>query len=267
MRNFYRVLSLAVFAVTTLAAWAAAPFKTTSIVDGKLDYYNLEDEKEVEEFAYYRTLPNMNWNALYVPFEIAVEDIAANYDVAYINDVHSYDHNNDGEIEKMEMEVIKLHTGVLKANYPYLIRAKNEDAKELVIKMENTVLYPAEENGVSCSSVFARFDVIGNYDTLAAEELQGCYAISTDGMWQPIADGTALRPFRHYLRITDIDGSPVKSENVRSMSIRVAGEGTTDIEEMNESEEKVVYDLQGRKIEDITEKGIYIINGKKVVVK
>ena len=35
MRNFYRVLSLAVFAVTTLAAWAAVPFKTTSIVDGK----------------------------------------------------------------------------------------------------------------------------------------------------------------------------------------------------------------------------------------
>ena len=35
MRNFYRVLSLAVFAVATVAAWAAVPFKTTSIVDGK----------------------------------------------------------------------------------------------------------------------------------------------------------------------------------------------------------------------------------------
>ncbi|MBQ5729856.1 MAG: exo-alpha-sialidase [Bacteroidaceae bacterium] len=35
MRNFYRILSLAVFAVATLSAWAAVPFKTTSIVGGK----------------------------------------------------------------------------------------------------------------------------------------------------------------------------------------------------------------------------------------
>lgn len=28
-----------------------------------------------------------------------------------------------------------------------------------------------------------------------------------------------------------------------------------------------IYDLQGRKIENVTEAGIYIVNGKKVLVK
>jgi hypothetical protein len=45
-------------------------------------------------------------------------------------------------------------------------------------------------------------------------------------------------------------------------------ENTTAIEEVetrNEAEE--IYDLTGRKLEGITGAGIYIINGKKVLVK
>ena len=255
--------------VTVYGSFIANSYFLTSIVDGELDYYNLEEEKIVDNFAYYRTLPNMNWNALYVPLEIAVSELVDNYDVAYINCVHSYDRDDNGEIDEMEMEVIKLRTGVLKANHPYLIRAKNEAVKEMAITFGCTTLYSAEENGVNCSSVYRNFDVIGTYSTLSAEELQGCYAISTDGMWQPLAAGTELKPFRHYMRITDRDGSPVKSENVRSMSIRVAGENTTGIEEVEEqsADNKEIYDLQGRKINEITESGIYIIDGKKIVVK
>jgi uncharacterized protein YlzI (FlbEa/FlbD family) len=32
-------------------------------------------------------------------------------------------------------------------------------------------------------------------------------------------------------------------------------------------EENAIYDLQGRKVEHITNGGIYIVNGKKVLVK
>ena len=61
--------------ITVEGSFIANSYFLTSIVDGELDYYNLEEEKIVDNFAYYRTLPNMNWNALYVPLEIAVEDI------------------------------------------------------------------------------------------------------------------------------------------------------------------------------------------------
>ena len=36
---------------------------------------------------------------------------------------------------------------------------------------------------------------------------------------------------------------------------------------VNESNETTIYDLTGRKIERISDKGIYIINGKKMYVK
>ena len=45
------------------------------------------------------------------------------------------------------------------------------------------------------------------------------------------------------------------------------GGGTTDIDGINAVAEayEAVYDLQGRKLEKVTEPGIYIVNGKKVV--
>ena len=45
------------------------------------------------------------------------------------------------------------------------------------------------------------------------------------------------------------------------------GEGTTGIENVEvESASNVIYDLTGRKVNAV-ERGIYIINGKKVLVK
>ena len=53
-----------------------------------------------------------------------------------------------------------------------------------------------------------------------------------------------------------------------SASLRFDFGGTTAVEEVEtESAEAVIYDLSGRRINEITEAGIYIVNGKKVLVK
>ena len=53
-----------------------------------------------------------------------------------------------------------------------------------------------------------------------------------------------------------------------SASLRFDFGGTTAVEEVEtESAEAVIYDLSGRRINEITEGGIYIVNGKKVLVK
>ena len=58
------------------------------------------------------------------------------------------------------------------------------------------------------------------------------------------------------------------SANVASYSFRF-GEGTTGIDQITDNREQstAIYDLTGRRVENITAPGIYVVNGKKVLVK
>ena len=61
---------------------------------------------------------------------------------------------------------------------------------------------------------------------------------------------------------------PAAAQGAANFSFRF-GEGTTDVEEVKteNGNVKTVYDLTGRRVEEITAPGIYIVNGKKVLVK
>ncbi|MBQ5888231.1 MAG: Ig-like domain-containing protein, partial [Bacteroidaceae bacterium] len=101
---------------------------------------------------------------------------------------------------------------------------------------------------------------MGNW-TLAGEtmtiELE--YSITTNGDYYIVIPGECI--------VSEITGkSP--AEDIR-IDLVVYNEDQTSIEDV-ESENgnvKVIYDLQGRKIETITKSGIYIVDGKKVLVK
>ena len=189
--------------------------------------------------------------------------------------MHSYDMDDNGAIDKMEMEVVKIKEGTLHANYPYLIRAKNEEAKAMEIVVENSTLYAAESVTVDCSSVFTKFEITGTYQPLTNEEIAGCYALS-GGTWKTMKDDATLNPFRLYLRISDREGSPVKIDTYAleqtSVTIRVQGEnpGTTSIESKeirvkSEESDATIYNLMGQPVKNPVKGRIYIQGGRKVV--
>ena len=242
-----------------------------SIADGSIEEFYCT-KTIVGTLTYTRTLPNLMWNALYVPFEIPVSELEANYDVAYVNDVHSFDTDDDGEIDDLQMEIIKITFGMLKANYPYLIRAKNEGAKKMELILEDATLRATKKNKVTCSSVFMQFDVTGTYNTMPQEDNEDILAISTDGSWKKLAEGTALKPFRLYLELSALDGSPVKVEEeaLTRMRIVIRGEegNETGIDQITTSHDKqttTYFDLSGRRVKTPVKAGLYIVNGKKVV--
>lgn len=247
-------------------------------VDGTTDSYEdilNEEEGVVSRLIYRRTLlANNYWNALYVPFEIDMADIAGKYDVAYINDVRAYDMNEDGTIDQMEVEVIKISEGTLHANHPYLIRVRKDvgdEARNMALELETTLRHKATEV-YDCSSMYMTYEFAGTYGKLVKgedEELDGAYAISVDGAWQPIQDGSGLNPFRIYMKMTPRPGSPIKVSPAAAAKVRIytRGEETTDVQLLEAApQSEAVYDLQGRRVAQ-PQQGLYIVNGKKTIIK
>ena len=77
------------------------------------------------------------------------------------------------------------------------------------------------------------------------------------------ADGTAFKNWANKAYL------PVNAIASLSAGLRFDFDGTTAIEEVEteNAETEVIFDLCGRRVNEITKAGIYIINGKKMLVK
>lgn len=250
------------------------PTKNLDLVDGEFAYTNKAD-LEGMEITYKRRFANAGvWNAVFLPFDVPLsEDFLNKYKVAEWTNVNYTLNGSVLEGMSLELTLIKDPTAVLQANKPYFICVKDAKDLDFNVSLTNATLYGAlddEENKVNFT-----FDGVmtctmsGNYETLYESE------IANDDTWVVSASGTwvhakKMKPFRVKLVRTFADGitiSPVAA--TMRVFIRDLDEGTTAIEGVeNESEQTTtVYDLQGRRVMDTAKSGIYIVNGKKVVVK
>ena len=108
---------------------------------------------------YTRTFENNDWQPWYMPFDVELSDVENELEVACLNNIHQYDDNEDDEIDRTELEAIKMNSGTLLANYPYIVRAKTAGEKEFVF--ENVTVEPFENNSIDCSSVATKFTFTG----------------------------------------------------------------------------------------------------------
>lgn len=259
--------------------------ESMTIVDGAYTEFVNEAELSVGTLTYDRTLSAVgNWYPLYVPFEIPVEALnALGYEAAFFYDVH-FEVGAGGIINPEsapDVHLIKIKQGTLKANFPYVIRAKANADLNLSLVLENTTLFTTAEdkmNSVESGSTINRFIFAGTYKKGTPAELTGdanvpCYVISNRGTFGKLNANTSLLPFRVFMYIIAKDGSPVILNDVvaESIRMRVIGEenedGTTTIYDVEADEQAVdnIYDLQGRRVLDPQKGSLYIVNGKKIV--
>ena len=112
-------------------------------------------------------------------------------------------------------------------------------------------IYNAENNQFPAG--MGNWTLFGETITIELE-----YSITTNGDYYIVIPGKCI--------VSEITGkSP--AEDIR-INLTVYNEDQTSIEEIDcDKENVVIYDLQGRKVENITKGGIYIVGGRKVLVK
>lgn len=122
---------------------------------------------------------------------------------------------------------------------------------------------------IQCDAAY-RYYILGGKSGDTVSKMYWMYEeYSSDGT---IADGNAGTDNGGYISCAanKIYMKVAETLAANSFSMRFGlDSGTTGVDEVNadSGEERVIYDLQGRKLSEITNPGIYIVNGKKIHVK
>lgn len=225
---------------------------------------------------YIRQFHNTNWQAIYIPFDISVNNLNNQFDVACLNNIHQYDDNNDGVPERTDLEVFIMQPSeIIKANTPYLIRAKEPGVFTMVASQ--ATIHPLQSNSLDCSSVSYRYIFNGTYNEISGPEMLYAmfYAMSQGVLCQAGSESAFLSPFRWYMkvinRIADKNSYAPKFLNIVDMSSsETTGFLPIDSADAVSTQTGFIYDLNGRLIRtdgnlQALPKGFYILNGKKVV--
>ena len=191
----------------------------------------------IDELYHTLTVTEAGYATLYVGFNARIPSVVEAYTVTAAN---------DGWVELTQV------TGVLPANTGVIVKAS---AGEYKLFNEATATADVTGNLLSGSAysknVYEEGYVLGNVDNVV-----GLYkAEMTDGAWLNNAN-------KAYLPASAV---PNKSAAFYGFDWN----GTTGIDEITENREQstVIYDLTGRRVENITAPGIYIVNGVKRVIR
>lgn len=225
----------------------------------------------VTDFSYVRTFTSTNWTTWYVPFELALtDDICKKYAFSRINNVHQYDDDSDGNADRTVVESFIQNAGVtLKANYPYLVRAKSEGDLNMELKLTGVKPALAESKSIDCQSVDYKYVFTGTYVEKgeSGTATTDPYSLWTDGDWHHFQ---TLEPMRHYLTIQSRNASSASPAPMRSIKLSIVGEeDTTGILNIYNDERRAreTYDLSGRRLPAGSQHGLVIQNGKIVFKK
>lgn len=211
------------------------------------------------------------WEPLYIPFSLKYEDWKDDFEIAYINAVHQYDTNDDGDIDKTVLEFVKIKSGTTYPNTPYIIRAKEKGKKTLSAKY--VTLYESDVNQIKCSTTAQEFIFTGNYKKVSKMDLMAYY---TNKYTMHLGDInyinliTGVGAYRWYMEIKERESVyGINNNTAKEISIRVVGEETTGIANIQHTSPNTqTYDLNGRRVnENNLKPGMYVKNGRKFVVR
>ena len=251
------------FGINDMKLYKVAPQAVNLTLDETSTSYSVEPNAYAN-VTLTRTLKSESWNTFCVPFDMTAEQLAANG----ITDVRALESANV-EGESVTLNFSESNLNAVEAGVPYLVKV--DASYDGTINVENVLVSAAEPTTVS---VDGGVSMTGNY--AAGFVPQYAYFISNNAFYYADeANYVSLKGFRAYIQLNN------GVQNANRLMINLDGEvtGIEDVlgEEAAEADKLVnVVSLDGMTVKagvkkaealDGLQKGIYIVDGKKYVVK
>ena len=242
---------------------------------------------EYNMVSYIRNFKNTNWQALYVPVELVYSDWSENFEICKVHSIL--------ETGNMFYAMADIVEDAIIPNQLYLIRAKEIGEHTITVSQTHRTdtdgdalhrVYTSNTDTEGTAPVIATsesftgksgaiYTFTGQYAATSLKEVDHTqppylYAMTGGELKRPNPSseaGIPLGAFRWWLKVTP----PAGAQGQMFSTGKIDHSGTTSVErikiDLNEVDGiDIYYDLSGRPVENPTD-GIYIKNGKKVLVK
>jgi len=185
------------------------------------------------------------WNSLCLPFAVTSPK------TVFGDDVKAYTFDSYNSTDGLGFKAVNLSNG-LDAGTPYLLYLSAAITDDLFFESVTTTasMHPVTKGNVTFQ---------GTYAPITAGNLPaGSYVLTPQAKIAKAGSGASLKAFRAYFTTTGEARMTINFDD----NTTAIGAITTD----GELEVGTLYNLKGQKVKG-NQKGLYIINGKKVVVK
>lgn len=193
------------------------------------------------------------WNTIGVPFQLTNDILTTIFGEGWkAYELTGYSNN----------EISFSQTTNFVAGYPYIIYAEAAP-QEASFKLENLYISSATEKedvrgGLAFRSTFA---------PIAPGQLTDWWGVTNEGRIQPAGSGASLKALRGYF-YTNAEAPDTNLSEARIVYINLDGTVTaiSSVKAQLKADGNT-YDLSGRKLTGNLKQGVYIQNGKKIVIK
>jgi len=230
-----------------------------------------------------RTITANHWSTICLPFDMTEAQVKSAFgDDVVLCDFKGYDPDSDVTLDDENVVGIEIHfeniniSDGLSANRPYIIKVSstiNEFTADGVnLNPVEDEAYIEYDNGKSGSRRKVYSGFYGTYK--AGVILQKNSLFLNDNKFYYSKGNTGIKAFRAYFDVLDVLTDVEKAAARVKMSITDGNGNTTNIDPrtMTTMESGKVYNMNGQYVGEVEDanslpKGIYIVNGKKKVIK
>ena len=246
-----------------------------TLIDGTGDY-NITSDVTVNSATYKRSFSAVKigkYQSWFVPFDytITAED-AIKFNFFKINMIANSD--TEGNAENVDDSKIWIHLKAMNvgetlyANKPYVIRpVEGEYTADEEYSFIGSTTLKAKDVGIvrQTATSVATYDFYGTYTNTESTKHHDFLYVSVNGQicWSIDNWQYSVAPYRWIIRMTAKDGNYARTINFTENNSE-----TTGISDVNSKSEEAAanYTISGQRVSTL-KKGLYIVNGKKVIMK